>query len=1053
MEPVTNRPFSIAAGLALVTLVASLTTAAGAQLSRVPKDHPTIRAALLAATPGTTILVAPGTYQENLIWPAVNGIRLVAEAGPNTTVLDGGGRGRVVKFGAGLTRATVLDGFTLQNGFESAGGGIYVGSSPTISHNRIIGCVGEDPVLNRGGGIYVAPGASPRIVLNVILGNRLDKATTSSGAGIYVANTAYPELIGNHVMNNVCRATGQAYGGGINLGLTGTPAPTLVSNVVADNEASGGIESRGGGINVDGGTAILVNNTLADNRCVALARAVGGGLHMGKVSAAGSKFQNNILVRNRVSAGVQFGGGIYCEGTPPTIDFNDVWNNAGGDYFGCAPGLNDLSRDPHFLGPADYHLLAASPCVDAGANGLVPAPGETDGEGDPRLLDGNLDGLRGNGARVDMGADELSGVRLEVDHPPAPGATSNFSVTGPAGATYALVGSAQTSVFFVNPFGTVLIGFPAVVLGVGTTPGKHPFTVPFNNALAGFDIHAQALVAQSVGGQVVGQLTNRLDMTLRKKFDRPLVETFNDREQLDPYGTTAAWTPGGRRGLHATFGFGGGGSDGDLLLTGTQVLDSTTRPPGPDGVVEWNYRKLQVAPSGRLVLVGNRPIRINAFRDCLIEGLVDASGLNGQSAPPGSAINVGRIPGGRGGPGAGAGGDANTNPNHPIGALPMELRGGAGWPRVNTACGEVNRSENRLVSPFEPNCGGGTGGNRGLPLGSLLRSGCSGNGGGHEKDGVQTDYYCSNVQANGGYYGERWVLTTGSMMVTTPSAGTGGGGGGNAAISTSSTFPKDDIVAGSGGGGGGGLEIVAVGPMIIGGAGRILANGGNGGAGYSTVIAFTSVWGGFGGGGSGGSLWLSGTSVTVQAGASVSAVGGIGNPNPTNPGRTGDGGDGYIIVRDLTGNPATGGASIKPAPVTGRQKFAPANLGKSWAYSRWYATAGQNITWAFNANNPSTGEVVPGSDLTFLSPPPQNEKVYIAFQGAPDVNGQPDPNPANWYPPGNTQQNPNAAFEPDIRKLNGQSLRYVRFEIRFDLGSVIPPTPPDVIIGRIQINY
>jgi len=615
-----------------------------------------------------------------------------------------------------------------------------------------------------------------------------------------------------------------------------------------------------------------------------------------------------------------------------------------------------------------------------------------------------------------------------------------------------LVASARPSAFFVHPFGTVLIGFPAVVLGTGATPAKLPLAIPFNNALAGFAFHTQALVAQSVGGQGVGQLTNRLDLILAKRFDRPLVENFNDQAQLDPNGTTAAWTLGSRPGLHATYGYGGGGGDGDLRVTGTRVLDSTTRRPGSGGVVEWNYQSLLVSGSGRLVLVGNRPIRINVLRDCLIEGVVDASGLNGKSAPPGSAINVGRLPGGRGGPGAGAGGDANTNPNHPIGALPMELRGGPGWPRVVTACGEYNRSENRLITVFEPNCGGGTGGDRGLPLGSLLRNGCSGNGGGHEKDGVQTDFECSNIQANGGVYGERWVVTSGANMVTTPSAGTGGGGGGNAAISTSNTQPKDDIVAGSGGGGGGGVEIVAVGRMTIGGSARILADGGNGGAGYSTVIAATSIRGGYGGGGSGGSIWLSGTSITVQAGATLSAVGGIGNPNPSAPGRGGAGGDGYVIVRDLTGNPATGGATIKPAPAAGRSLFQPP-VGKSWAYSHWYATAGQNVNWVFNANNPSTGEVVPGSDLTFLSPPGSSQKVYIAFQGALDVNGQPDPNPANWVPSGNTWQNPNAAFEPDIRKLNGLGLRHVRFQIRFELGSVIPPTPPEVVIGRIQINY
>ena len=44
-----------------------------------------------AATAGSTIHVEPGTYQENLVWPATDGIRLVAEAGPVRTTIDGGG--------------------------------------------------------------------------------------------------------------------------------------------------------------------------------------------------------------------------------------------------------------------------------------------------------------------------------------------------------------------------------------------------------------------------------------------------------------------------------------------------------------------------------------------------------------------------------------------------------------------------------------------------------------------------------------------------------------------------------------------------------------------------------------------------------------------------------------------------------------------------------------------------------------------------------------------------------------------------------------------------
>ena len=54
-------------------------------------------------------------------------------------------------------------------------------------------------------------------------------------------------------------------------------------------------------------------------------------------------------------------------------------------------------------------------------------------------------------------------------------------------------------------------------------------------------------------------------------------------------------------------------------------------------------------------------------------------------------------------------------------------------------------------------------------------------------------------------------------------------------------------------------------------------------------------------------------------------------------------------------------------------------------------------------------------------------------------------------PPGNTPQNPNAAFENDIAQLNGKNLRHVRFRIQFDLGPLAPPPNPivNVFTGRL----
>jgi hypothetical protein len=531
-------------------------------------------------------------------------------------------------------------------------------------------------------------------------------------------------------------------------------------------------------------------------------------------------------------------------------------------------------------------------------------------------------------------------------------------------------------------------------------------------------------------------------------------EDFSDPVDRDAAVTSAAWTLGSQPGLFATYGYGGNGEDGDLDLQGQLTLTSgndPNRPPAADGTVEWNFASLHVRSGATLTLRGTYPIRLNVVGDGIVEGTIDGSGQSGLNAPAGKASQVGQISGGAGGPGAGTGGESNANLSEPYGALPMELRGGPGYPRVSNRCGELNRSDNRLITVIEVNCGGGTGGNRGMPSGTLLRSGCSGNGGGHGQYGAGTDYLCENIGAFGREFG---VLPTGPNQVEAPTAGTGGGAGGNAAISTTWPIPADDIVAGSGGGGGGGLEILCAGTLTVKAGGHILANGGSGGTGYTTVAASTTVQGGYGGGGSGGSLWLSATSVVTETGAELSALGGTGNPNAPFPPLTGNGGDGYVIVRDLGGNPAVNGTST-PLPVVGRETFSPAANGTSLAVSRWYDSGTSDPQWAFNASNPQTGAVIPGSDLVFANAPTAGQSVIIAFQGAPEVNGQPDPDPTHWLPAGNTQQDPYAAFETDITKLRGAGMQFIRFRIAFDIGprQKGQPAPNQVVISRVAILY
>ena len=140
-------------------------------------------------------------------------------------------------------------------------------------------------------------------------------------------------------------------------------------------------------------------------------------------------------------------------------------------------------------------------------------------------------------------------------------------------------------------------------------------------------------------------------------------------------------------------------------------------------------------------------------------------------------------------------------------------------------------------------------------------------------------------------------------------------------------------------------------------------------------------------------------------------------------------------------------AARRPAPVAGRFAFAPASNGKSQAVTLFYDSTEADPQWAFDANDWLTGEVKLGRDLTYLNPPAAGQKAYIAFQGAPDLNGRPNPNPATWFP--------SNGFEPDITKLRGKGLRHIRFRMLFDLGprQKNQPAPNRIAIKEVVIRY
>jgi len=355
-----------------------------ATIINIPNDQPTIQEGIFSSVNGDTVLVQPGSYNENInyVGKHITVASLFLTTQDTTyisqTIINGIEYNSIVIFNLGEDSTSVLTGFTLTDGFTDYGGGIYYESSKgSITTNHIY----LNTAVYDGGGIHCnskdvyVPNYSVEIKSNEIYENSSNRG---GGIGISCVGRYYlieaNEIWGNTVETLITPThTWLASGGGIRMdGNT-----DILNNTIYDNSS----EVWGGGLAIDQGRVIIDNCIIFNN----YASEIGGGVDLDNdvepAIAICPSFNNCIIWnntasqdQNQINSSTEFvellelnyscieGGSNGISGNTEDLILNNV-----------------IGADPHFADPnnGDYHLTDASPCVDTGDPSCPPDPDGT----------------------------------------------------------------------------------------------------------------------------------------------------------------------------------------------------------------------------------------------------------------------------------------------------------------------------------------------------------------------------------------------------------------------------------------------------------------------------------------------------------------------------------------------------------------------------------------------------------------------------------------------------------------------------------------------------
>jgi hypothetical protein len=326
---------------------------------RVPADYPTIQKAVDAARDGDTVLVAPGTYRENVrlagktITLASRFLESKDLRDVEATVLDGGGR-TCVTVEAGVGEETAIVGLTLRGGQD---GITSNGARLRILNNRITGCAKEGISFESGGGLVRDnliegcgdDGIDCDDAVSVVIEGNTIRRNKDDGIEIRLQPVEGGPLV-YEVRGNVL--SGNREDGLQLIDYPGrSPRRFLIERNVFHASAMAGLGCMPEGNTVEnfGGSAmeepaVVAHNTFVENA-------------YGMTGAPNLVLVNNVFVGSRKV-------GLRRVGGASVASHNLFWNN-GVDHEECALEAGTTWVKDPLLGE-DFRPREGSACIDAG---------------------------------------------------------------------------------------------------------------------------------------------------------------------------------------------------------------------------------------------------------------------------------------------------------------------------------------------------------------------------------------------------------------------------------------------------------------------------------------------------------------------------------------------------------------------------------------------------------------------------------------------------------------------------------------------------------------